>query len=102
MLEKVMASYPKRRVARVRASPVSRAIAAPWRYRDVALRDRTQHRVMVDDPVANDVNDFAFLLQPPAHRDHRGRHHRPAIRSEERRGGKECVSTCRSRLSPYH
>src|SRR3546814_14842283 len=23
-------------------------------------------------------------------------------RSEERRGGKECVSTCRSRMSPYH
>src|SRR3546814_19168886 len=26
----------------------------------------------------------------------------PHIRSEERRGGKECVSTCRSRWSPYH
>src|SRR3546814_14072010 len=25
-----------------------------------------------------------------------------AERSEERRVGKECVSTCRSRLSPYH
>src|SRR3546814_19655820 len=25
-----------------------------------------------------------------------------ATRSEERRVGKECVSTCRSRLSPYH
>src|SRR3546814_17579611 len=25
-----------------------------------------------------------------------------AHRSEERRGGKECVSTCRSRWSPYH
>src|SRR3546814_14309667 len=25
-----------------------------------------------------------------------------AIRSEERRVGKECVSKCRSRLSPYH
>src|SRR3546814_21095102 len=25
-----------------------------------------------------------------------------ALRSEERRGGKECVSTCRSRWSPYH
>src|SRR3546814_7319190 len=24
------------------------------------------------------------------------------VRSEERRVGKECVSTCRSRLSPYH
>src|SRR3546814_13333722 len=26
----------------------------------------------------------------------------PAPRSEERRGGKECVSTCRSRWSPCH
>src|SRR3546814_16221163 len=26
----------------------------------------------------------------------------PAQRSEERRVGKECVSTCRSRWSPYH
>src|SRR3546814_5654159 len=28
--------------------------------------------------------------------------HREAGRSEERRVGKECVSTCRSRWSPYH
>src|SRR3546814_13244478 len=27
---------------------------------------------------------------------------RQMIRSEERRVGKECVSTCRSRWSPYH
>src|SRR3546814_4424940 len=26
----------------------------------------------------------------------------PDMRSEERRVGKECVSTCRSRWSPYH
>src|SRR3546814_1099595 len=29
-------------------------------------------------------------------------HEVTAIRSEERRVGKECVSTCRSRWSPYH
>src|SRR3546814_15083773 len=28
--------------------------------------------------------------------------HRVGMRSEERRVGKECVSTCRSRWSPYH
>src|SRR3546814_12202114 len=27
---------------------------------------------------------------------------KPTNRSEERRVGKECVSTCRSRWSPYH
>src|SRR3546814_7580922 len=26
----------------------------------------------------------------------------PSVRSEESRVGKECVSTCRSRWSPYH
>src|SRR3546814_6078550 len=30
------------------------------------------------------------------------RHMMLAMRSEERRVGKECVSTCRSRWSPYH
>src|SRR3546814_5013007 len=29
-------------------------------------------------------------------------HKLPSARSEERRVGKECVSTCRSRWSPYH
>src|SRR3546814_17539035 len=29
-------------------------------------------------------------------------HLRSELRSEERRVGKECVSTCRSRWSPYH
>src|SRR3546814_1502619 len=28
--------------------------------------------------------------------------HSSILRSEERRVGKECVSTCRSRWSPYH
>src|SRR3546814_18806508 len=42
---------------------------------------------------------LAVLAHVPMHievRDH------AAFRSEERRGGKECVSTCRSRWSPYH
>src|SRR3546814_13447589 len=32
----------------------------------------------------------------------RGVRVRAVLRSEERRVGKECVSTCRSRWSPYH
>src|SRR3546814_11611141 len=32
----------------------------------------------------------------------RGELGRGGVRSEERRVGKECVSTCRSRWSPYH
>src|SRR3546814_10960400 len=34
--------------------------------------------------------------------DHVQRAARAGLRSEERRVGKECVSTCRSRWSPYH
>src|SRR3546814_7833754 len=42
-----------------------------------------------------------------ARADSRGRRRRSGVRlqrrrSEERRVGKECVSTCRSRWSPYH
>src|SRR3546814_5701279 len=37
------------------------------------------------------------------HERHQDRHgEAPGPRSEERRVGKECVSTCRSRWSPYH
>src|SRR3546814_8216039 len=38
---------------------------------------------------------------PNAHESNQDRpRFRPKVRSEERRGGKECVSTCRSRWSP--
>src|SRR3546814_11008636 len=43
---------------------------------------------------------------PHGHRSAQGGVERPPdrieMRSEERRVGKECVSTCRSRWSPYH
>src|SRR3546814_5275260 len=38
----------------------------------------------------------------PVHKRSRPRQDRSIGRSEERRVGKECVSTCRSRWSPYH
>src|SRR3546814_15307614 len=38
----------------------------------------------------------------PARPENQGRQRRQTGRSEERRVGKECVSTCRSSLSPYH
>src|SRR3546814_13255735 len=41
---------------------------------------------------------IATLLDAPVEDYHRYRE----WRSEERRVGKECVSTCRSRWSPYH
>src|SRR3546814_5245703 len=42
-----------------------------------------------------DVFDGTPLVAGP-------RPHKSLQRSEERRVGKECVSTCRSRWSPYH
>src|SRR3546814_16690397 len=48
------------------------------------------------------VMDFADLVRPAGVvQDALGRRGL-AGRSEERRVGKECVSTCRSRWSPYH
>src|SRR3546814_12574489 len=49
------------------------------------------HALGVDDPAAGAALD-------PAHRVGQAV---VAARSEERRVGKECVSTCRSRWSPY-
>src|SRR3546814_9939073 len=42
------------------------------------------------------------LLRPPGRDRRRVPEEGPLGRSEERRVGKECVSTCRSRWSPYH
>src|SRR3546814_18044328 len=50
------------------------------------------------------LSALQVLLSCPEERDdttHQGNHGRNR-RSEERRLGKECASTCRSRRSPYH
>src|SRR3546814_14237563 len=50
--------------------------------------------------IASDAkNDRPRPLRPPAARSGA---RRQSARSEERSVGKECVSTCRSRWSPYH
>src|SRR3546814_14516482 len=54
----------------------------------VDLRPLTQESGVSVDDVAKRLIDYGF--------------HAPKMRSEERRVGKECVSTCRSRWSPYH
>src|SRR3546814_12328747 len=55
--------------------------------------------------VRMDNGDVALLAreyQPVADEDYVPNPRVGAMRSEERRVGKECVSTCRSRWSPYH
>jgi len=54
-----MALNAQRRVARIRSPAVSRSVA-------VSGRDRTKHGIMIEDPVADDVDDLAFLLEPSA------------------------------------
>src|SRR3546814_5762011 len=64
---------------------------------------------------SSECSGRALALQPESRRaagpgtawprsswQHLRRAPKPIIRSEERRVGKECVSTCRSRWSPYH
>src|SRR3546814_8904367 len=65
------------------------------------------------DVCSSDLDSGLFLREDAQQQYLRQRHQRAAReppehakqhqrRSEERRVGKECVSTCRSRWSPYH
>src|SRR3546814_10125947 len=56
----------------------------------VGLLSRTSSRLKMLTPVASSRSQKAFALK------------RSRRRSEERRAGKECVSTCRSRWAPYY
>jgi hypothetical protein len=42
---------------------VAGTIAAPRYHREFDMRDQAQHGVVVDDAVADDVDDLAFILQ---------------------------------------
>src|SRR3546814_14852320 len=77
---------------------------------DFAIRHRDQIACFGRFPQRNDVlerdstaAEAAFLREPGCRfRRSSSRRETWVSRSEERRGGKECVSTCRSRWSPYH
>src|SRR3546814_14187800 len=53
----------------------------------------------VDDPLGRQIADFMFILNKPFSRGDVVANEDP--RSEARRVGNECVSTCRSRWLPY-
>src|SRR3546814_15280090 len=80
-----------------------------WRL-DVTLKETTTDLVILRDATstfAKYVGDARWGLidletDAPALRCRSRRIASYSIRSEERRVGKECVSTCRSRWSPYH
>src|SRR3546814_11626069 len=48
------------------------------------------------------IGDIGSLLVGETRQNNMFQYASPKMRSEERRVGKECVSTCRSRWSPYH
>src|SRR3546814_21192702 len=62
---------------------------------------RRAHMLIIDCPYCGERPELEFSYGGQAHTE---RPSQPAdlSRSEERRGGKECVSTCISRWSPYH
>src|SRR3546814_18610895 len=59
---------------------------------------------VIDDTIDIEINDKDLQIDTMRSGGAGGQHvnkTESAIRSEERRVGKECVSTCRSRWSPY-
>src|SRR3546814_11237359 len=62
------------------------------------LRFTEKHDEIV---AATDLCDADELTRPRAYRDHQVAHLQGAVSSEERRGGNEWVSTCRSWWSPF-
>src|SRR3546814_15300538 len=59
-------------------------------YFDRAAADNVVHAEIFFDPQTHTMRGVPFAVVADG------------LRSEERRVGKECVSTCRSRWSPYH
>src|SRR3546814_11121668 len=66
-----------------------------WSYEKIVILE------FADLDAFNAFADSESYREIAAHR-HAGADSLILVRSEERRVGKECVSTCRSRGSPYH
>src|SRR3546814_16674481 len=84
-------------------------LIAPERYADplgtTTVGDFAREQVLRLSYTAHDLAGFARDLGydgEPFVWDPEDRRHRIARRSDERRVGKECVSTCRYRWSPHH
>src|SRR3546814_11520007 len=79
---------PEQIAQRLKQEQPSRAVSHEWIYRFIAAEQRAGGEL------------YTYLRhRRKRYRKRYGSHDR---RSEERRVGKECVSTCRSRWSPHH
>src|SRR3546814_2904819 len=76
-----------------------RKIGDGWQYAYTDNKLNGFKQTHQPSPWMNDYGQFAIM--PMVDRMEFDQEKR-ASRSEERRVGKECVSTCRSRRSPYH
>src|SRR3546814_7264699 len=93
--------------AEQRLLATARVLDRPWRERVERLAKRLGDLLPPDPPLSLLHGDLwsgniivrdgqlAALVDPACYHGH------SEVRSEERRVGKECVSTCRSRWSPY-
>src|SRR3546814_4462118 len=64
--------------------------------------DRTLNALALGQRHRGELDPVGDVADRPDRRHRRARPFVDLYRSEERRVGKECVSTCRSRWSPYH
>src|SRR3546814_4760561 len=72
---------------------------------DVCSSDLQQRRRKEGQPICTALSTVQEMLERGIVKSKRlnpKRRNKGKARSEERRVGKECVSTCRSRWSPYH
>src|SRR3546814_4711671 len=81
-------------------------LLAAYRFHPLALPRHDEGAAdvaVLDEALAVFHAEYVGQLQRRGARSVGNRHHGiDIVRSEERRVGKECVSTCRSRWSPYH
>src|SRR3546814_17053061 len=69
------------------ALPISRPQGQSQKHQDMGRSGQGRHRACL--PQSKNLRQRTIYIPR-------------RLRSEERRVGQECVSTCRSRLSPYH
>src|SRR3546814_7590362 len=67
-----------------------------------AAQDRNREKSEDDDEGDDDDKNNETTKRKGLLSERKGKGQSSGERSEERRVGKECVSTCRSRWSPYH
>src|SRR3546814_13008058 len=96
-----LADTPAALLQGIRSGAISVGVVVPPDFERRLAEGREAVQVMVDGSDTSVQNAVRQLAQLPV-----GNARAPGtisvVRSEERRVGKECVSTCRSRWAPYH